>query len=110
MKFILLFLLLSIVSGTTSVFKSHSSNRAAPKSTASGPCDSNGGCVEPGYVCDQLSRSCVLEAGRELDGSKSCEDKNASHCQSRARLCKNKRYYQQMTEQCPKTCNRCSSK
>ncbi|KHJ88449.1 shTK domain protein [Oesophagostomum dentatum] len=33
----------------------------------------------------------------------------ASDCPSRAYLCNNPIYYAVMTEQCPKTCNRCSS-
>ncbi|KAI6217727.1 hypothetical protein M3Y95_01204800 [Aphelenchoides besseyi] len=113
MKFVLLFILFSTVSATTSVFKSHSISRAAQKSKSTGPCEADSTCVNPNDVCEKSTGNCFPKGTRGLDNSGNCEDKNApgrgSDCPSRSYLCQNQLYYQLMTEQCPKTCNRCPS-
>ncbi|KAI6185965.1 hypothetical protein M3Y98_00081500 [Aphelenchoides besseyi] len=112
MRFVLFFLLFSIVSATTSVFKSHTISRVAAKSKSTGPCKSDGTCVNPKDVCEKSTGNCFPEGTPGLDNSENCEDKSApgreSDCPSRFYLCQDQLYYQLMTDQCPKTCNRCS--
>uniref|UniRef100_A0A7E4V901 ShKT domain-containing protein n=1 Tax=Panagrellus redivivus TaxID=6233 RepID=A0A7E4V901_PANRE len=68
-----------------------------------GPCIGN--VCPTGYNC--VNSRCVSGS------STTCVDKvgpnGVSDCPNVARLCNNSIYYSLMTEQCPKTCGRCTS-
>mmetsp|Transcript_2263 Transcript_2263/g.8366 ORF Transcript_2263/g.8366 Transcript_2263/m.8366 type:complete len:160 (-) Transcript_2263:251-730(-) len=94
-----------------------SSTIASPCVDASASCASwaqNGFCTNPSYSQSQkkqfCARTCNLCSPAPSTGN--CVDKvnpqtGTSSCGSMAHLCNNSAYYSLMTQECPKTCNRC---
>ncbi|KAE9548281.1 hypothetical protein FO519_008505 [Halicephalobus sp. NKZ332] len=70
-----------------------------------GPCLSNQ--CPTTYTCDNTTQQCCSS------NSTTCVDKvgadGVSDCPRLSYLCNNSTYYDLMTDQCPKTCSRCSS-
>ncbi|KAI6216503.1 ShKT domain-containing protein [Aphelenchoides besseyi] len=110
-----------------SEFKAEQSNRLVPKSQSTGPCKPNGKCANSRQFCDQSTGNCFQKKRRpkKKRGKKKlrtttkrpqspirrCFDRSvpggSSDCPSKAYLCQNSVYYQLMSDQCPRTCNRC---
>uniref|UniRef100_A0A914DXT6 ShKT domain-containing protein n=1 Tax=Acrobeloides nanus TaxID=290746 RepID=A0A914DXT6_9BILA len=80
-------------------------------------------CPSRAYLCNnsvyyalmtqQCPKTCNRCSGSGTPPSSSCVDlvnpsTGVSDCPSRAYLCNNSVYYTLMTQQCPKTCGRCS--
>uniref|UniRef100_A0A914DK18 ShKT domain-containing protein n=1 Tax=Acrobeloides nanus TaxID=290746 RepID=A0A914DK18_9BILA len=82
-------------------------------------------CSSRAYLCNNayyytlMTQQCPATCGRcststSTDTSTSCVDltnpsTGVSDCSSRAYLCNNSLYYTLMTQQCPRTCGRCTT-
>ncbi|WKY10036.1 hypothetical protein Q1695_002413 [Nippostrongylus brasiliensis] len=90
------------------IFSTISAQTCPDGQTSLGPCEPN---CPPGSVCNtDLKVCCPMST---TPGAGSCLDKvnprtGLSDCPFRRQHCEDNVYRQVMTEQCPKTCNRCS--